>query len=189
VTPSIEDWSVAYDTGPTPIVDIAFSLRGAKVIGTDAMAQPIPKYNASLTTDGTGKKIISSLEWDTYLLTIDGAATSYDIAESCPSQPFVLDPGVSMVTNLTLVPHTAHSLHVVVTDAADAALSAASVRMTKTGYDTTQTSSDCGQAFFSGLVGATDYMIDTVHSGYVNDSQTVTVNGTGTITIKLTPGP
>jgi hypothetical protein len=189
VTPSLDDWSLAYDTGPTSIPNIPFSLHGEKVIGTDAAAQPLYKYDAALTTDGTGEKTISALEWDTYLLSVDGVATGRDIAESCPAQPFVLNPGVSTVTDITLVPHTTHSLRVVVTDSANTPLTSASVRLSRTGYDTTETSSSCGQVFFPGLVSAEDYVIDTTHPGYVDDSQTISVDGTGAMTIMLNPTP
>lgn len=186
VTPSIADWSVAYTTGPTLVPNVAFSLRGAKIIGTDTDAQPIYKYDTSLVTDATGHKIASPLEWDMYSININGAVTGYDISESCSPSPVVLNPNITQIVDLTLMTHTTNSLHVVVTDTAGAALSSASVRLTRPGYDTTQSSSACGQTFFSGITND-DYTLEVSHAGYTTDTQLLSISGTQTVTVVLNP--
>ena len=99
------------------------------------------------------------------------ATIGYDISESCNPQPRFLSPGESVSTQLFLDVHTTHSLLVNVRNDSGTLLSAADVRLYRTPYDTTQTSSSCGQTFFSGLSeGAASsedaYSIDVTASGY-----------------------
>ena len=108
---------------------------------------------------------IDNLEWDTYLLSIDDGSSGWDVAESCPFQPFDLSPGVSATTTLYLVSNSVHSLLVSVQDATGSAISGASIRLYRTGYDETQTGSSCGQTFFDSLLTGT-YTIEISASGY-----------------------
>jgi len=86
-TPSVLDWKVVYDEGPTPLGDIPFSMRGNKTIGADGVGAPIYKYLADHQTNPTGELPLNNLEWDNYTITIDGVTTGYDIAQSCLPQP------------------------------------------------------------------------------------------------------
>lgn len=134
--------------GGSPITNAPVTLRGAKTIGTNPT---VYKYSASVGGTGSATTTVSGLEWDSYTMTVN-PSTGYDLASSCAPQPVALAPGAAVTTMLYLAPHTAYSLPVKVTAASDGSLiPGASVRLFKTGYDTTLTTDSCGQAFFSGL--------------------------------------
>jgi prepilin-type N-terminal cleavage/methylation domain-containing protein len=137
----------------TPSID--FSLSGSKLIGTNP---DILKYNASHTTDSSGGKIISGLEWDTYNLNFtDGA---YDLAGAVPLLPLVLNPNTNQDFKLIVTPKDPRSILVTVKDSStQLPLSGATVRLEKTDYDTTLIT---GRGFirqtdWSGGAGQTDF--------------------------------
>jgi len=171
ITPTLASWTLSYERGPVPVPSVPFALRGTKTIGSDAGANPIYKYDDDHTTDSGGQVSIDDLEWDTYLLTL-GSGTGWDIAESCPFQPFGLSPGVTATTTLYLVPESAHSLLLAVHDTAGAVIPGGVVRLYRTGYDETQTGSSCGQTFFSDLQAAS-YTAEVSAPGF----QPATVSG------------
>ena len=183
-TPAVDDWTLTYFEGPTPIPNIAFAVRGNKTIG-DNGGTPIYKYDTSTSTDGSGAVTLHDLEWDTYTITMDGSTTGYDISESCNPSPLSLDPNTATTTELTLVTHTTHSLRVVVKAASGGLLPNATVRLSGGGYDETYQTSSCGQTFFSSIPGSGSYMLDTSLSGYTSDSQIVDVDGTTAISVTL----
>ncbi|MCW9054512.1 MAG: hypothetical protein OQJ98_00820 [Candidatus Pacebacteria bacterium] len=156
----------------TPLPNIPFSVRGSKTIGTDSESNPIYKYESTINTGASGSVTTTSLEWDEYTIEIDDTATGYDIAESCQPQPADLSPGASETVSIYLAPDVAHSLLVDVKDASDNLLSGASVRLYRSGYDTTQSTGECGQTFFddslsSGTIdGGNSYTADVSLSGY-----------------------
>lgn len=185
ITPSVDSWALSYERGPVPIPSVPFTLRGTKTIGSDASAYPIYKYDEDLTTDTLGQRDIEDLEWDTYLPTVDDAATGWDIAESCPSLPFALAPGVSTTTTLYLVPNSAHSLLVAVQNTAGAVIPGASIRAYRTGYDETQDGSSCGQTFFDALQTNT-YTVEVSAAGYQTSTiSNVTVSGDVSLIVNL----
>lgn len=185
-TPEILDWRVVYDAGPTPIADVPFSMRGSKTIGEDSNENPIYKYNENLATESNGSVTLSELEWDTYTITIDDGATGYDISESCTPQPRTIAPGVSETTRLLLVPNSNHTLLVAVKDENGDLIEGASVTLSRTGFNETGTTSDCGQAFFDELEEFRDYTLEVSASGYETDTiNGVDISGDGTITVLL----
>ena len=172
--------------GPTttPLANLAFSMRGAKTIGTNG-GSPVYKYNSSLSTGADSTTTLSNFEWDTYTISVDGAATGYDIAQSCPTQPFSLSPNSSASVSLILATHTTNSLLVDVKNNAGVLLPNASVRLYKTGYDTMIAADSCGQAFFSGLTSGT-YSATISASGYTTySSSNVNISGTSRLSIVL----
>jgi hypothetical protein len=190
-TPQVEMWSVAYTEGAEPIPDIPFTMRGTKTIGTDGGGLPIYKYDASLSTNGSGELTIPNLEWDTYTIIIDSGTTGYDIAEACMPQPFSLAPGTAATTTFFLVPDTAHSLLVFVSDDNGVPIADASVNLTRSGFDEIQATSVCGQTFFGGLgssqVGG-QYALDVSAAGYQDATITnVDVVDASQITVVLMP--
>jgi hypothetical protein len=133
---------------------INFSLSGSKLIGTPNVL----KYSASHVTNGAGEKVVSGLEWDTYNLNFtDGA---YDLAGTIPLLPLVLNPNTSQDFKLIVAPKNPKSLLVTVKDAStQLPLPDATVRLEKTGYDTTLTT---GRGFirqtdWSGGAGQADF--------------------------------
>jgi type II secretory pathway pseudopilin PulG len=191
-TPVLFDWRVVWNANRIPIPFVDFFMRGDKIIGYDASspANPIYKYSENLNTGASGSLAIENLEWDNYLITIDGAVTGYDIAESCPFQPVGIVPNTfDNLTALLLAPHQTNTFLVAVEDLDGNFLSGASVRLYRTDYDETQTSSDsCGQVFFSPLVDAIDYTLEVTQTGYEDFSlSNVEVSGQTSMKVMLSP--
>jgi len=192
-TPSVLDWNIAYSAGPTPLPNIPFHMRGAQTIGTDGTGAPIYKYEDDLQTDADGVTTISDLRWDTYDITIDNAALGLDISEACTSQPRSVSPDVMVTSDLVFSPHTNHSFLVAVTDISGTLLQGASVRLYRLPFDETQSTSSCGQTFFSGLSegtisGGNPYALAVSFAGYQDATiNEVDVSGTSKISIVLEP--
>jgi len=161
-----------YGSG-TPITNVPFTLSGATY-----------GYNSVLGGVGSPTTTISNLKWDTYTMSV-ASATGYDIASSCMPQPITLAANTATTTTLYLAPHTSNSLAVKVTsNATGALLSGASVQLTKTGYNVTQTTDACGQTFFSGLTAGT-YTASVSKSGYTTKNSSPSVSGQTGLSVAL----
>lgn len=126
---SLEIASVNDTCGAVP--DITFNLEGSKQIGVD-----VPKYSAAKVTDGSGLLSLASLEWDTYDLDLTDAA--HQLAGVIPLFPLSVNPGTSQNVKLIVESKYPNSLLVTVKDAStQLPLPNATVRLEKTGYDTT----------------------------------------------------
>lgn len=153
--------TLAYGTS-VPVTNAAFLMHGSKTTNTNPVTY---KYSATLGGGGSATTSISNLEWDTYSTSVS-SATGYDLAYSCSPQPVSLAAGTVATTTLYLAPHTTNSLSVeVLTSGSGTLVNGASVRLYKSGYDTTQTTASCGQTFFSGLSVGT-YSITVTASGH-----------------------
>ena len=179
-TPTLDAWSISYDYGPELFPNLSFWMRGAKTIGNNPT---VYKYDQSHSGGASAHLELSNVEWDTYRLGV-ASTTGYDLAESCSPQPEVLAPGSSQTTRLYVLPHTAHTLLVDVRSGG-ALLSTASVRLYKTGYDTTLSTSLCGQAFFENLEAGA-YSISVSKAGYQTyDSSSVNVSDVSQFSVVL----
>lgn len=193
-TPAVLSWELDYDEGPIPLPDFPFAMRGTKTIGSDAGANPIYKVDLNMQTDGSGVVSTSTLEWDSYTITVDDGATGYDVSEICPPQPRAISPATNVTTDLILVPDTPNTLLVTVWDDIGDLLPGASVRLHRSsGYDTTVTTDDCGQAFFESvplgtIAGGNAYDLDISAGGYTTDNQTnIEVSGVSSAQSTLFP--
>lgn len=187
VTPSLAEWHLSYIEDQAPVSGLTFGLAGAKSIGTTD-GVPVLKYEGTATTDSEGDAILSSLEWDVYTISVDGATEGYDIAEVDGSMPHTVDPGADDTLTFTVVPHTDHSLRVTVTNAAGTFVPNASVTLSRTGWNDTDTTSTNGQVFFADLTAGT-YTLSVTASGYESFTQnSVTVDGQGAVTAALVAG-
>lgn len=185
-TPELLDWEFEYQAANVPVPNIAVSVSGVKTIGTDGGGLPVLKYAGVRTTNASGSTTIGALEWDTYTVTVNGAATGYDIVDACPKVPVALPPGAATTTTLVLEPHVSRSLRVYVQSVGGAAIEGAHVRLSQGGYDTTIDSSACGSSFFSNPPSASDYTLETSASGYATDTLTpVNVSGNESIVVTL----
>lgn len=186
-TPKLYDWEIAWftsDTG-TPVPNLAFLMQGSKTIGSDALGNPIYKYEQNLNTDASGQIVISNLEWDTYKISVS-ASSGYDIANSEPPQPVAVNPGAIQTTILKLAAHFSDTFLVTVQNSAGQPLAGASVRLYKSGYDKTKLSSASGQAFFSPLSAAV-HNLEIQMSGYQDWTGTVDIAGQTELVVVMTP--
>ncbi len=187
VTPEIRSWEISYEESAPVIAGVTVDLVGNKTIGTSASATPIYKYSSSTVTNGSGSAVLTDLEWDLYGITVDGASEGYDIAEACANIPYALNPNVDDTVLLTLQPHVSNTLRIYVEDTAGNPVPGADVRMQRTGFDVTKTTSVCGQVFYnSGLGVFSDYDIDVTAAGYLPENVTnVSVSGNSDLVIIL----
>ncbi len=95
-----------------PISSIDFSLAGSRLIGTSPDTK---KYSASHTTNSSGKKTVSDMQWDTYTITLTDP--SYDLVGVNPLNPFDVIPGATQDVDLIVAPKNTKSLLVSVRDA------------------------------------------------------------------------
>jgi hypothetical protein len=166
---------------------IAYRLSGTRTIGTDGSAQPVYVFDVTAQTSAAGVAEHDDLVWDSYLLTIDGAATGYDLKETNVLLPFGIEPGETAALTATLTPHTPISLHVSVAAAAGQPVDNATVHLTATGVDETEITGAFGQVFFPGLLTAGDYTLEVSAPGFTNLTAPVTVAGSTRTTVQLTP--
>jgi len=182
-TPSVDSYAVVYDYGPVPLGNARFDMRGTKRIGTDPT---IYKYDeAGLETNASGMLAFPDMEWDTYDITIP-VAGGYDLAYACSRQPEYLAPGSAQTTLLFLAPHTSNALRVAVESDSGAAVTGATVVLSRLGSYATSTTSSCGQIFFPSLAADTYGYLVTA-GGYANKSGTTPVSGFTEQIVELTP--
>ncbi len=120
---------------------VGFSLTGSKLIGEPNVL----KYPEHLfSTDSSGSKVISGLEWDAYGFLLNDS--SYGLVGSSLISPVNLIPNTSQDLKFIVAPKTPNSLLVAVRDAAtQLPLSGAEVLLKKTGYSNSFIS---GQGFY-----------------------------------------
>ena len=159
-TPEILDWSLSYTDWPTPLPNIAFTLTGAKTIGTDSNSTPIPK---TILNDSTGASSLKTetLEWDSYSLVL----ASTNLIESCPATPYSLAPASAIDAKLTIGNPTTNTLPIIVQNSASSTIADAKVVLTRSGYAATIPTSACGFAYFNGLASG-NYSATVSASGY-----------------------
>lgn len=155
----------------TPLGDINFRIRGNKIIGTDAYAQPVYKYDKTFFTDGSGSKILSNIEWDVYRILMP-SGTSYDISGTSPLLPLYLNPGGNVIFKFSVAPHSTHSLLLTVKDPSQNLIASASGSLILNGFNqpyiTGQNSDpDSGQALLSGLAEGS-YTLTASASGFTD---------------------
>ena len=185
-TPRLLDWQTSWEASKIPLASLPFNMRGSKTIGSDPLGDPIYKYSENLSTDTEGNIHIPELEWDNYLITVNGSTSGYDVSESCPFQPANIVPGTDNSTELILTPHQNNTLLVYTENTSGDFVPDVSVRLYKTGYDKTlQTSHSCGQAFFSPLSSSNSYTVEATKTGY-QDFILTDIEVTGQTNIKIT---
>ncbi len=183
-TSAVYSWQVTWLTAnATPIGNTTFNLQGAKIVGLDASEQSIYKYSVNHTTNSSGHKDISSLEWDSYTFSV-APETGLDLIGTDPSpQPIGLVPSVNQAVKLYL--DSQNSLLVTVQNSETLApVFSASVRLYKTGYDKTQYTDEKGQTLFIPLtVGA--YNLEVQAPAYSPYSGSISISGDNTKIINL----
>lgn len=168
-TPQLHEWSLTYASAVPTLSSIPITVTGAKVLGTDASGGDVYKNVFSGSTDGSGEWALDDIEYDAYTVVVDDP--SYDILEACPSSVIALEPNTTEAVEFTVGSVAGPRLLVSVTDASDRPVPDAVVRLQQPGYDESQTTSLCGQTFFSG-------------GGLGTGSSTVTVSKSGYTTVQ-----
>jgi hypothetical protein len=167
VTPTLESMYLTYYESETVLSGVNLDVVGAKTIGTDAGGNPVFKHSYSVVTSA-GKYTFPTIEWDDYTVTPGG----YDIAVACPANPISVRPATVKTQDLLLTANTTNTLRVVVETATHVPITNAKVKLTRSGYDQSIDTRNCGQAFFDGLTAASDYQIDVSVDGYTSKTET-----------------
>jgi hypothetical protein len=174
-----------------PIANTNFHLRGEKIVGKDAGDNPIYKYSATSTTNGTGNLILNNLEWDYYHFSnFSSAGISLDLIISYPFPAIGGETRVYLAPNATTTVRLGlkaeNTLLVRVLDASSTEpIFASAVRVYNTGYDTTKPTDTNGKAYFIPLEKKS-YNLEVTADGYATSTATVSVNGHTQETINLT---
>ena len=164
-----------------PQPNVNFILRGAKILGTDAQAQPVYKYEETHTTGENGSITLNELEWDTYTILMP-TITSWDIAGSTPLIPIFLEPEENQDIDMVVFSHSDHSLYAIVKDTSQNLLENVYIKVSDgLGFEQEQItasteSADFGQAFFASL-SELNYQVTATASGYSNYSGSLDVSG------------
>ncbi len=109
----------------SPLGSISGTLSGTKLIGT---GPDILKHQIPFTTNSGGTKTLSSIEWDTYSLSLSGSL--YDILGTDPIAPLVVPPESTQTLTITLGANDPNRLVVGVVDTAGLPVADAFVSIT-----------------------------------------------------------
>lgn len=160
-TPEVTSLTFVSVESSVPAANQSFTLQGQKAIGTNAMAVPVPKTLVATTTDTSGVRTLTNLEWDTFELVLPPGLT---VREVCPAFPLQLAPDTTVTVSAILQATSTNSLLVTVVDAAGATVPAATVDLVYGGsVVASDTTSGCGQVYFSGLTSQPDYVLELSH--------------------------
>ena len=179
------------ENGFAALGSIPFRLYSNKIIGTDAYAQPVYKYDENLSTSGAGDLDLSNMEWGVYYLEMP-QSTSYDISGTTPLPPLYLEPTGTLPFSFVVSAHTAHNLLLTVKNTSQQLIASASAKLYDDGgFNEVKNTGieedpDYGQVLFSNLIEET-YHLEATASGYLNYNQDYDVLGTTNIDIVLTP--
>ncbi len=177
--PSLSQWSLSYSMGLIPSPSVAYTLAGAKSIGTDSNNRPIYKTVVTGTTDTNG---VSSkmIEWDAYILTLNTTTSPL----GCPLSPLPIPAGTTYGAVLQIGVPTANTLPVAVVTQADVHVENALVRLSNTNYTAAIPTDACGMVLFNGLSSGT-YSLTASAPGFATTTiNNVSVSGhTATTTI------
>lgn len=152
-----------------PVPSVAFSLEGEKLIATNP---PVKKYFAQFSTNASGERAVSNLEWDQYALALQSGA--YDARGLIPSSPLTLVPNSAQNQKIVVTPTLPKSALVNVMDAGtQLPLTGADVVLEKAGFSATLTTGRgfLSQTDWSGGTEENDGSIDISHQGELRLAQ------------------
>jgi type II secretory pathway pseudopilin PulG len=182
------------DEAGVNIPAVTYRWRGTKIIGQDEAQASVYRIDITEATDSNGEADLTELVGDSYSLTVDGAATGYDIKKTSHVMPLAVNPGDNRELIVILVPHQTLSLRVAAVDQAGQPIDNASVRLLGNGFDQTLNTSVEGQVYFpsepdSDLipVAAENYLVEVTATGFEPLAATVEVTATEYFLAQLTP--
>ncbi len=185
VSPSVNSISVSHIESRTMLASTPLTLRGSKVIGSNAAAQSVYKTTISTTTDSGGQRELSDIEWDSYIVTPGGG---YVVEEACYANPYFLAPDSNDQLDLLVTPGTSHNLRVAVKAADNSPIIGATVELSQGGTTWTEVTGWCGQVYFDSLSTGSDYFIDVTAAGYPGQTlSSTTVSGVTVQDVTMVP--
>jgi len=167
VTPSIDEISLWYVTAETTRNNLPITLTGDRTIGTRADTSLVYKNIYATTTNSSGSRTLSGVEYDVYTFT----SSNLDISEACLANPINVLANTTVSLVYTLAPNTANTLRVRVNRPDGTPLPGATVELLDGGAPIIRRTGWCGQVFFSGLTSAPDYDLSVSASGYTTITQ------------------
>lgn len=184
-TPALREWSLTHVATEPVLSGIPMRVVGAKVLGTDISGGPVFKNRFTGSTDGSGVWSLAGIEYDQYTIAVDDP--TYDVLEACPLDQLNLDPNTSETMTFTIGTVAGPRVRVGVRDVAGNSIAGASVRLQQGGFDQIQTTSLCGQTFFSGgglSVGTSTVTVEK--GGYTTLVDTgVPVHASSSVTLQI----
>ena len=150
--------------------NITFTIQGEKIIGTDSDDNPVYKYQDTFTTDDSGYKHLTNMEWDNYFFSIDPAVG--DISGVNPPPSIQLFPDTSLDTKFAVSAHTTNAVLISFVAASGTPIASVSARLyDDKGFQLVASSGasgypDSGQVFFSNLAKKI-YSLEATISGYI----------------------
>jgi hypothetical protein len=170
----------------TPVNNVAFSMQGAKTIGTSPI---VYKYSQNLNTGSSGTLALSNMEWDSYNLTLTDP--SVELIGTNPLLPLALAPGSSQNVALIVEPKNPDTILVTVKDSSTGLpISNASVTLENSG-GTALANLITGQGFFSQTdwSGGSGQATSTVANQYLSSDGNIAVNAPiGGLTLRKSLG-
>jgi Tfp pilus assembly protein PilE len=159
-----------------PVPNVPFSIIGAKLIGS---TPDVYKYSQNFTTNGSGLKTLSNMEWDTYTIALTGG-TLY-LAGVNPLMPVTLLPNASQDVQFVVTTKPTKLLLVTVKDSGTGLpVSGANVTLSDGGSFSTSLVTGRGylsQSDWSGGPGQTDFTDPTMYLSSDGNIDTHTPNG------------
>lgn len=144
------------------VPNIPFSIVGSKLIGSNP---DVYKYSQNFTTNGSGNKTLSNMEWDTYSIALTGG--TYYLAGINPLMPVNLLPNASQDVQFVITTKTPKLLLVTVKDSGTGLpISGATVTLTDGVGNSTSLVTGRGylsQSDWSGGPGQSDFTDPTMY--------------------------
>jgi len=184
VSPFIFDWQVScINSQPLPIPNVAFYLKGEKIIGKDQNEEAVYKYFRAHASDSSGHIDISNLEWDNYTFSIS-PTSGLDLVSIEPSpQPIGLSPDSNIIVKLYFDSQNSLLVTVKNSETLEPVFSA-NVRLFNLNYDQSQYTNEKGQTYFIPLETG-NYSLEIQAAGYLPTSTSIFIGGDKTKTITL----
>ncbi len=158
-TPSLRDWRLTAIESRAPLAGVPIQFTSQRLIG-----EGVPKFRETITTGASGTRLLTGLEWGSYILEEQSAA--YVPAEICPHIPYGLQPNDNASIDFTLVPTPPNGLRVTVQAGDGTPISGARVALSRGTFTDELESSLCGQVFFVGPGEAEDFTLTVEKPGY-----------------------
>ncbi|GEM_PF-364336 len=172
------------DQGFAPLPGATLHLRGEKVLGTDALDQPVYEIDQDVTTGPTGTFTLENIGWDTYYLTLPVEST-FHFSGLNPWQPFPLLPGEEKTVYASLSSQSGSSLLTYFVNNEGSPIASVSATLIREGEGSPEATvvsglenaPDWGQSFFANLAEAI-YSLMATAEGYLDySSGSISVSG------------